>query len=117
MPSRPLLIFTFVIFFTALVPVALACEVSAHSHTGCGAVPCGASRGIEHCAGDRVTHAPTISKRDGSHASHPPVTIRQHGPAAPFDTPIIPSLSQAIEPGLPLFSPVTLLSLSVLLRI
>lgn len=117
MPRQALLAIVFASFFTALVPLALACEVAARGHAGCGTMACETSRGIEHCAGDRATAAPTLSKLDSSDAPHPPVAVLIRASATDFGSLWVRFEPHAPHPGLQSLSPLTLQSLAVLLRI
>lgn len=78
---------------------------------------CDAPRGIEDCAGDRTTHAPTVSKPTASGAPQPTLSVIPSGVAFPLVLAANGLQVRDLQPGPTVRRPATLISLSVLLQI
>jgi hypothetical protein len=72
----------FAVYFACLVPLALACEVSAQGTAGCAATTCAASDRAGDCTAARVMDASTLCKIDWKGASRVPVLVGLHAATA-----------------------------------
>ena len=117
MPVRPLLIVAFALFFAALVPMALACEVAAQGGASCVGAPCKSFGRVEHCAGERAAIAATLAKPDADRTAHLPLASSHAAPASAFHAHRTVAPERVPPHGAPPALPSTLVALAVLLRI
>jgi hypothetical protein len=73
MQQRPLLTFIFTLFFAALLPAALACEVSARGPASCSAFGCHKGPDLIECSTSAALDSVPLPKGgdDGSKLDHP----------------------------------------------
>lgn len=73
MRRHPLLIFIFTLFFAALVPAALACEVSARGPASCSAFGCDKAPEVIECSTSAALDSVPLPKGgdDGPKLDHP----------------------------------------------
>jgi hypothetical protein len=117
MAGRPLLTLALALFFAMLVPLALACEVSAQSHASCMAQHCGRADESVHCASQSALSSASPPKGGGNDLPAIAVASLTATLAAirPLPHPSVWVPSAGEPPALPRLC--TLLAQAVLLRI